>query len=225
VEPLVFPDDFFRSTANTVRLQRYGSRLSTWITRHDLPGRIRLYNLALYRRRELCQAVERELMNAFGADRYSTNEFTATVLIHYNSAQLSAHQLIEMLESVLPKANDFAVSPVDLDLPICTASVAFAVTSEFFLPVLAPLSAAVFLYSVIPSFKNAYNVVFKEKRLGVDVLDALVVATCLLTNRVAIGGSSVAARAARTCDDARHRTDACPGGHSIWRRSIGHGKN
>ena len=187
VEPLVFPDDFFYSTANTVRLQRYGSRLSTWVTRHELPGRIRLFNLALYRRRELCHAVERELMNAFGVDRYSTNEFTATVLIHYNSAQLSAHQLIEILESVLQEANELAVSPVDLDLPICTASVALAVTSEFFLPVLAPLSAAVFLYSVIPSFKNAYNVVLKEKRLGVDLLDALVVATCLLTNRLLAG--------------------------------------
>ena len=37
-----------------------------------------------------------------------------------------------------------------------------------------------FLYSVIQSFKNAYQVLFKEKRLGVDVLDALVVLACLL---------------------------------------------
>ena len=37
------------------------------------------------------------------------------------------------------------------------------------MPRLTPLSAGMFLYSTIPSFKNAYNVVFNEKRLGVDV--------------------------------------------------------
>src|SRR4029077_17563251 len=66
-------------------------------------------------------------------------------------------------------------------------SVALAATSHFLIPGLAPLSAALFLYSVIPSFKNAYQVVVKERRLGVDVLDALVVLTCLATNRVLAG--------------------------------------
>jgi Cu2+-exporting ATPase len=186
-DALRFPDDFLYTTAKVVRLERHGSRISTWTTRHDLPGRVRLHNPALYRRRELCQAVERELMNTFGVDRYSTNEFTGTVLIKYDPAQISKNQLVELLESTLPKSNDVAVSAVDFDLPVSTVSVALAVTSEFFVPVLAPLSAAVFLYSVIPSFKNAYNVVVKEKRLGVDVLDALVVMICLGTNRVLAG--------------------------------------
>ena len=44
-----------------------------------------------------------------------------------------------------------------------------------------------FLYSVIPSFKSAYQVVVKEKRLGVDVLDAIVVLTCLATRKVLAG--------------------------------------
>ncbi len=125
-------------------------------------------------------------MNTFGVDRYSTNEFTATVLIHYDPAQIHKDQIVELLDAILPQTN-IPTSPVDLDLPICTASVALALTSEFVLPVLAPVSAAVFLYSVIPSFKNAYQVVFKEKRLGVDVLDAIVVVTCLATNRVLAG--------------------------------------
>jgi Cu2+-exporting ATPase len=148
---------------------------------------MRLYNPALLRRRELCQAIERELMNTFGIDRYSTNELTATLLIDYDPKQIPRHQIIEILDAVLPKAREFPRSEVDLDLPICTASVALAVTSQFLVPGLAPVSAAVFLYSVIPSFKNAYEVVFEERRLGVDVLDAIVVLTCLATNRVLAG--------------------------------------
>lgn len=183
----VLPIIPFGRAARSVRLQRYGNRLSTWAVRHELPNRIRFHNPALYRRRELCQAIERELMNTFGVDRYTTNELSSTVLIHYDAKQIKRHQLVEILDAVVAKASEFPVSPVELDLPICTASVALALTSTYLVPALAPVSGAVFLYSVIPSFKSAYHVVFKEKRLGVDVLDAIVVLTCLATNRVLAG--------------------------------------
>ncbi|MET0413646.1 MAG: heavy metal translocating P-type ATPase [Polyangiaceae bacterium] len=187
-EVLVFPEQFGESKDSSVRLQRYGRRLSTWIARHDLPGRIRLHHEALYRNRDLCQTIERELMNTFGIDRYSIDEFTATVLINYDPKQIQKHQIVGILESVLPVSSaPSEASPVDLDLPICTASVALALGSELLIPALAPISAAVFLYSVVPSFKNAYNVLAKEKRMGVDVLDAIVVLTCLATNKVLAG--------------------------------------
>lgn len=126
-------------------------------------------------------------MNTFGIDRYSVNELTSTALIHYDPRQIRRHQLVELLDATLLKAGVVPVSPVELDLPVCTASVVLAATSTFLVPALAPVSAAVFAYSVIPSFKNAYQVVVKEKRLGVDVLDAIVVLTCLATNKVFAG--------------------------------------
>jgi Cu2+-exporting ATPase len=186
-EAFVFPDEFASSTATSVRLQRYGRRLSTWTVKHEFSGRLRLHNAALFRRRELCQTIEREFMNTFGIDRYATNELSATVLISYDPKQIQKHQIIELLDATLASSAELPLSPIDLDLPICTASVALALTSQFFVPALAPVSAAVFLYSVIPSFKNAYDVVVKEKRLGVDVLDAIVVLTCLATNKVLAG--------------------------------------
>ena len=82
---------------------------------------------------------------------------------------------------------DNGPSPVDLDLPVSIASVMLAAASRFAFPILTPLSAAVFLYSVIPSFKGAYHVAFEEKRLGVDLLDAIVVAACLATNQILAG--------------------------------------
>jgi len=183
-EALIFPTHL--GSSSSTRLQRYGRRLSTWTVRHELPGRIRLHNPALVRRRELCQAIERMFINTFGIDRYATNELTATVLIDYDPQQIQKPQLIELLDATLQTSSEFPFSEIELDLPVCTASVALAVTSQF-VPVLAPLSAAVFLYSVIPSFKNAYQVVVKEKRLGVDLLDAIVVLTCLVTNKVLPG--------------------------------------
>jgi heavy metal translocating P-type ATPase len=184
--PLILPSDLIE-TKNIIRLCRHGQRLSSWAVKHEIEGRIRLQNPALFRKRELCQAIERELMNAFGVGRYTTNDFTSSVLIHYDQRHIQKHQLIEILDDVLHKSKNIAATPVDLDLPICTVSVGLAAATRFLVPSLTPLSAAVFFYSVLPSFKNAYNVVFKGKRLGVDVLDAIVVLVCLATNQVFAG--------------------------------------
>ncbi|WP_244395898.1 heavy metal translocating P-type ATPase [Beijerinckia indica] len=181
------PENFDDSNEKIVRLHRYGQWLSSWQVKHEIDGRIRLHHPALRRRREACQAIERELMNTFGVDRYSTNELTANVLINYDPRHIQKHQLIVLLDEALHKAKDAPKSSIDLDLPVCMASLGLAVSARFFVPALAPISAAVFLYSVIPSFKNAYHVLFKEKRLGVDVLDAIVVLVCLGTNQVLAG--------------------------------------
>lgn len=186
-KPFIVPANLIETKENTVRLCRHYQRLSSWAVKHEIEGRIRLQNPALFRKRELCQAIERELMNSFGVDRYSTNDFTSSVLIYYNQRHIRKHQLIEILDDVVHRSKDIAATPVDLDLPICTASAGLAAVSRFLAPALTPLSAAVFFYSVIPSFKNAYTVVVKEKRLGVDVLDAIVVLVCLATNQILAG--------------------------------------
>ena len=183
----VLPDVLALSSRDNVRVYRHGNKLSTWFVRHELPGRLRLENPALLRRRELRQAIESDLVNTFGIDRFSVEELTGGVLVHFNPAQIQKRQIIELLDGALARTADSGTSPVDLDLPISIVSVALAATSRFAVPALAPLSAAVFLYSVIPSFRGAYQVAFEEKRLGVDILDAIVVASCIATNQIFAG--------------------------------------
>lgn len=185
--PVKLPETFGRGARGRIRLQRYGERLSGWGVKHEIPGRIRFENPVLVRRRALKQAIEGELVNALGVDRFSIQELTGTVLVHYNERQIQKRQIVGLLEGALEKTEDFSLAPLDADLPVSVATVALATASRFFFPVLTPLSAAVFLYSVIPSFKGAYQILFKEKRLGVDVLDAIVVAACLATNQIFAG--------------------------------------
>jgi len=187
LEPVVLPAEFSEPDEKVRRLARYGNRLSGWTVKHEVEGRIRLHNPALFRRRELCQAIERELMNTFGVDRYFTNEITSTVLIYYDYKHIQKHQLVEILDEVLRNSKGIGKSPVDLDLPVCTVSVGLAAASRFMVPALTPFAAVVFIYSTIPSFKNAYKVVADEKRLGVDVLDAIVVLACLATGQIFAG--------------------------------------
>ncbi len=47
-----------------------------------------------------------------------------------------------------------------------------------------PVAAGLFLYNSIPTFRGARHVLFVERRLGVDVLDAIVVVGCLGTLQV-----------------------------------------
>lgn len=185
--PTSLPENFGRGVGDRLRLQRYGETLSGWSVKHEIPGRIRFENPVLLRRGALRQSIEAELVNAFGVDKFSIQELTGTVLIHYNARQIQKRQLVGLLDAALEKTQDFSLAPIDHDLPVSAASVALSFASQYFFPILTPVSAALFLYATIPSFKGAYDLVVKEKRLGVDLLDAIVVGACLATNQIFAG--------------------------------------
>jgi Cu2+-exporting ATPase len=56
-----------------------------------------------------------------------------------------------------------------------------AAIAQFAAPGLLPAAAVLFAYTSIPTFKSAREVLVDERRLGVDVLDAIVVIGCLGT--------------------------------------------
>ncbi len=165
-----------------VRYFRHESVMTGWEITLDRPGRLRLKNRALYRKASLCQAIERELMGVLGVDQYRTSSLTCTVQVNYDPAQLGTLEVIEVLDSALAAAErPTGLDKLDLHLPICTASLPIAAAAQFAVPALLPAAAAVFVYTSIPTFREAYRVLVKERRLGVDVLDSIVVIGCLGT--------------------------------------------
>ena len=90
--------------------------------------------------------------------------------------------MIEILDSALEDAeHPTALDKFDLHLPVCSASLPLAAFAQFAFPPLLPVAAVVFAYTSIPTFKEAKAVLVEERRLGVDVLDAIVVVGCLAT--------------------------------------------
>ena len=165
-----------------IRYFRHESGVSGWEIRQESPGRIKLKNKVLHRKVDLCQAIERELVSVLGVDKYKTSPLTSTVVIDYDPRELTRAQVLEILESALENAEHPTVlDKLDLHLPICTASLPLAAIAQFAFPPLLPVAAAVFAYTSIPTFKEAKTVLFEERRLGVDVLDAIVVIGCLGT--------------------------------------------
>jgi len=169
----------------TIRYYRYGDRVTGWKVVSERVGVIKLENPVLYRKAVLCEAIERELMSVLGVDRYETSPRDCRAKIDYDPRQLSPVQIIEILDGALANAEQpERLDPLDLDLAICTASLPLAAAAQFAMPALLPVSAALFAYTAIPSFRGAYQVLFKERRLGVDVLDSIVVMGCLATLHV-----------------------------------------
>jgi len=168
-----------RNEKGQIRFFRSGSVITNWEIMHELPGRLRIKNPTIHRKADLCQAIERELMSVLGVDYYKANPLTATVLVKYNPKELTRDQIIEIIDAALTTADHPPHKDrPDLHLPLCTISVPFAAVAQFAAPALLPVAAGLFLYTSIPTFKGARDVLLKEKRLGVDVLDAVVVVGC-----------------------------------------------
>jgi len=174
-----------RDRHGAIRYHRYGQRVTGWRVVSERIGAIKIENPVLYRKAVLCEAIERELMSVLGVDRYETSARDCCAKIEYDPRQLCPVQIIEILDSALANAeHPDQLDRLDLDLAICTASLPLAAVAQFAMPALLPVSAALFAYTAIPSFRGAYEVLFKERRLGVDVLDSIVVMGCLATLHV-----------------------------------------
>ena len=183
--PVVTPVIAARDRHGVVHYHRNGHLVTGWRVVAEKAGSIKLSNPVLYRKSVLCDAIERELMSVLGVDRYKTHSLRCTVQIDYDPRRLTRLQLIEILDSALVQAEQQAeLDKLDLDLTICSISLPVAAAAQFAVPALMPVAAGLFAYTAIPCFKGAYDVVVNERRLGVDVLDSVVVIGCLATLNV-----------------------------------------
>ena len=157
--------------------------MTGWQIKRDLPGRLRLKNPVLVpqvgavpghraraRERPGNRSVQDQLDHGHGPGR-----------LRPAPAQQAPGDRDPRLGLGRPPSIPKRLDKLDLHLPVCTASLPLAAAAQFALPPLLPVAAAVFAYTSIPTFKEAYKVLFKEKRLGVDVLDSIVVIGCLGT--------------------------------------------
>ena len=184
----VAPSTTARDWRGVVRYQRFAGRITGWRVHRARVGSARLHNPVLYRKRVLCEAIERELMSVLGVQRYETCSLKCRVEIEYDPRQISAAQIVEILDEALAGAkHPKKLDKLDRELTICSASVPIAALAQLAAPALMPVSAALFAYTTLPSFTGAWKVLTEERRLGVDVLDSIVVMSCLATGQVLPG--------------------------------------
>ena len=167
-----------------VRFFRYGSVVTNWEIKHEIPGRLRLKNPVIHRKAELCQAIERELMSVLGVDYYKTSPLTSTVLVQYDPKELTRDQIIEILDGALAAAEHPAAEGQARSSPSALHGLGAAGRGR---PVRrarrsCPPPRCSSPTRRSPPSRARARCSFEEKRLGVDVLDAIVVVGCLATD-------------------------------------------
>ena len=186
-----FPPDLLRSVPKKMlrlRLFRYGRTISTWEQRVEMPGWIRFRNAVVLNKRHLVKLIERELLGLIGIEQYKLHRNAGSISIAFNPRAIHPEQIVRHLDKALSKAP--ARPPkerLELDFPIASTSLAISAAATFFMPALIPVSALIMLYTAAPSFRRAYKVVTRERRLGVDVLDSIIFTACLFTGEIFAG--------------------------------------
>lgn len=175
-----------------VSIYRQGERLTTWEVKHEIPGRIRFRNSMLFKKKGLCQNIERELLNSAGIERYKVSPLTCSVLVVYNEAKLDRNHIIKILDDAISQKVQRGRSTKPKDLPMNTLTLGLASATSLFIPALIPVSAGLVLYNAIPSYKGAIKA-FRKRKVSVDILDAIIVTMCLA------GGSVFAAAIMNWC--------------------------
>lgn len=183
--PVVAPVATAKDRHGVIHYHRYGHVVTGWQIVAQTAGSLKLKNPVLYRKSGLCGAIERELMSVLGVDRYTTHSLRCTVQVDYDPRRLTRANIIEIIDGALAVAErQDELDKLDLDLTICSLSLPVAAVAQFAVPALLPIAAALFAYTAMPCFKGAYEVLIKERRLGVDVLDSVVVLGCLGTMQI-----------------------------------------
>src|SRR5262249_20061388 len=142
------PRSATRNRQGTVPYARMTPPQTGWQIKLDRPGRLQLKNPVLYRKSQLCEAIERDLMSVLGVEKYKTGSITCKVQVDYDPRQLSRDQVLEILDTALANAeHPTKLDKLDLHLPICTASLPLAATAQFAAPALLPAAALVFAFT------------------------------------------------------------------------------
>jgi heavy metal translocating P-type ATPase len=173
-----------------VRLFRYGKTITTWELRVSVPGWIRLRHALVLNKVHLVEALERELLGLMGIEEFRSHRQAGSISITYNPSVVSTEQIIRRLDEALtkvPKRRKKSVVLSRVGLPVATISLGLSIGATFFFPVLLPVGTLLMLYTAIPSFRRAWDVLTKERRLGVDVLDSIIFSACLFTGQIFAG--------------------------------------
>jgi Cu2+-exporting ATPase len=187
----VFSVDLHRSLPKTqprLRAFRFGQIISTWELRSSQPRRLRLRNALIINKPYMVRLIEQELMGLLGIENYKLHQRAGSISIDYCPRTIHPQQIVQGLDSAISKAP--AKPPRtrrDFSLPVATTSLALAASATFFVPALVPAGTVLMLCTAVPSYRGAYRVLFKQRRMGVDVLDSTIFTACLFTGQIFAG--------------------------------------
>ena len=168
-----------------LRIQRFGTTLTTWEVIHDRPGRIRLRHQAIYRDPALARRLHDTIENAAGVIECAVWPVTGSVLIRFNPDLTSASYLLRTLDQAryapeLP--DDRPPGAKSAGFGLASTSLALAVAGEIAAPFLLPASAVLLVGTNLHTFRAAGRQLLRAQ-LGLPVLYTSIVAATLASGQ------------------------------------------
>ena len=169
-----------------LRIERFGSFLTTWEIVYHRPGRLRLRHQAL--RGDLAQAVRVRdaALHVPGVTECTVRPVTGSVLIQFDPDSTNASQLMRILDyvrhtpSISSEERTLKSSPAGFKL--ATSSLVLAVAGETTAPFLLPVCAVLLVGSNLPTFRGALRQL-RHGQLGLPVLYTAIVAATLASGQ------------------------------------------
>jgi cation transport ATPase len=178
------PQDLSRSPGR-IKIQRFGTTLTTWDVVHLRPGRIRLRHQIIRGNAAFASRLRDIVENLSGVLGCSVWPVTGSLLIRFDPDVTSASRLLQILERA-----QLTLASSDLD-PFCpkpvgfalgNTSLALAVAGEMVTPTLLPVCAALLVGSNLGTFREAGGQLVRGQ-LGLPVLYTSIVAATLATGQ------------------------------------------
>lgn len=164
-----------------------------WNTKSDLPGRLRVHHPLVRTYAIVAQKVELTLVNLDGVSDYKVSSITSNVLIQYDPKRLSRGELLDILSDtvdVVVRESDLQLDRSLRHLALASANLVLA-CAAFFVPVLAPIAIVTTLVVSMRIFRGAYEAAVIDRRIKVDILDAVVIVLSLAFGQVFAGAVMV----------------------------------
>jgi heavy metal translocating P-type ATPase len=187
----VFSVDLHRGLPKTqprLRAFRFGQIISTWELRASQPRRLRLRNALIINKPYMVKLIEQEMMGLLGIENYKFHQRAGSISIDYCPRTIHPQQIVQGLDNAISKAP--ARPPRtrrDFSLPVASTSLVVSASATFFVPGLLPIGTLLMLCTAVPSYRGAYRVLVKQRRMGVDVLDSTIFTACLFTGQIFAG--------------------------------------
>ena len=176
--------DLAQSTG-PIRIQRFGTILTTWEIIPNRPGRIRLRHRAIYRNAALANRLQGVIANFAGVIECTVWPVTGSVLIRFDPDLTSATRLLAMLDHARCSPGSPQQVPADMKsagFGLANSSLALAVAGELAAPFLLPASALLLVGSNLHTFRAATRQLLRGQ-LGLPVLYTSIVAVTLVSGQ------------------------------------------
>jgi cation transport ATPase len=167
-----------------VTVTRHGAVLTTWEVVHDGPGRLRLRNRAVRRDPALAWRVEAALGDLPGVREARVGRWSATLLVRYDPAEVSAADLIRRAERALdPEPTDADPDPgPPVRFGLANATLGAAALGELVVPALVPVSAVLVVGSNASTIRDAAGQLQRGK-FGPAVVYTAIVGSALASGQ------------------------------------------